>query len=211
MKDNNSFLISVALLCLSIFLLFQAYNARVTLIRYQAEKEAEIEKLQNPEEEFVDREFFNVFTYKIPSTWSILYDYSDEERDHLKMIVNDYLINKAIIGGKPETFELDIYTDTEKYNDVWWQEEIDSYAESIEFPSYNKDIDVYWGELRFIAGGDEIEEGLKEAHETYFYKLRYGQEATSVAYIKIQMTEISDADYTKYLEDFVMSIEPIIY
>jgi hypothetical protein len=211
MKDNNSFLITVALLVLSVFLLFQAYNAKITLIRYQAEKEAEIEVLKNPEEEFVEREFFNVFTYKIPTSWSILYDYGNEDHDYLTMTVNDYIINKALIGGKPGTFDLEIYVDTTKYDDDWWQEQIDSYAASIEFPSYNKDIDVYWGDLRFIAGGDEVEEGRKEAHETYFYKLRYGQEATSVAYIKIQMTEISDADYTKYLEDFVMSIEPIIF
>ena len=53
--------------------------------------------------------------------------------------------------------------------------------------------------------------GAKENHETYFYKLKYGEEASRIAYLKIQMTEISDSDYSKYLEDFVMSIEPIIY
>ena len=210
MKDNNSFLISVVLLILSVFLLFQAYNARVTLMRYKAEKEAEIEALKKPEEEFVDREFFNVFTYKIPATWSILYTFGEND-DYLRMVVNQYLINQALIGGKPETFQLNIYLNREKYDDQWWQEEMDTYAQSIEYPSYDKKIDVYWGELRYVAGRDEITEGSKENHETYFYKLKYGESAKQIAYLKIQMTGISDSDYTKYLEDFVMSIEPIIY
>ena len=211
MKDNNSFLINVALLILSIFLLFQTYNARINLTRYKAEAEAEIEALENPEEELVEREFFNVFVYQIPDTWSILYTFGNEEKEYLKVVFNDYLINEAIIGGKPETFQIEVYLNQEKYNDQWWREQIDTYVQSIEYPSYDKDIDVYWGELRFLSGRDEITEGAKENHETYFYKLKYGEEARRTAYLKIQMTGISDSDYTKYLEDFVMSIEPIIY
>ena len=159
MKDNNSFLVSLALLVLSVFLLFQAYNARIKLTRYQAEAEAKIESLKNPEEEFVDREFFNVFVYQVPDNWSILYTFGNEEHEYLKIILNEYLINEAIIGGKPETFQVEAYLNQEKYNDQWWQEQMDSYAQSIEYPSYDKKIDVYWGELRYISGRDEISEG----------------------------------------------------
>ena len=211
MKDNNSFLINLALLILSIFLLFHTYNARIALTRYQAEAEAEIEALKNPEEEFVDREFFDVFSYKIPATWSILYTFGNEEKEYLKIIVNDYVINEVLIGGKPETFQVEVYLNQDQYDDQWWQEQMDSYAEGIEYPSYDKNIDVYWGELRFVSGRDELTEGSNENHETYFYKLKYGQEAKRTAYLKIQMTGIRDSDYSKYLEDFVMSIEPIIY
>jgi hypothetical protein len=121
------------------------------------------------------------------------------------------LINSVTIGAKEETFLVDIYQDSEIHDDQWWQQEIDQYAEEIDYPDYNKDLDNNFGELRFISGNKQIAENNVEAHETYFYKFSFGKDAKSRAYLKIQMTGFNNAELSEKLKNFVMSIEPVIY
>jgi len=211
MKDNNSFLISISLLALSVFLLFYSYKTKVNLIHYRQEAEDKISELENPPEEMRRVSFFNIFSYQIPSTWSILYRYPESGDEHFQLIFNKDLINSVTIGAKEETFLVDVYQDSEIHDDQWGQQEIDQYAEKIDYPDYNKELDNNFGELRFISGNKQIAENNVQAHETYFYKFSFGKDAKSRTYLKIQMTDYNNAFLSENMKDFVMSIEPVIY
>lgn len=204
MKNNRIyFLIALATMALSGFLLWHIYQEQQRYARLEADY-AEYKQAQAEKQEYATTRYFG-FSFSYPLGWHLALFFSNNNTTKT-YAMSPYPINFTMTAPTRGLFELTIYEDTEKFTDVFWQKEQERYLVDLDFVE-TEQISTEYGQITFYKGKEKQANAPGQNVEAYFY--RFTDREGIVRYLKFELLYVEDWRLSKMLRDISMSVQPL--